>query len=115
MAEVHLDEGAVEEMLNTPDGPVGVLLDELSSRAATVARVIAPVMRSRYHSEYYQYGPPGYTKGKIRQHFPAYSNGQLYGGVNAPYGPTLFLERPARQIHTTRYRFMSMALDTVEL
>ena len=120
---VHLDYVAIGEMLNDPDGPVGSVIEELSNKATDIARAAAPVMERRNFSMWgaafdpvYQYGPPGKTKGSIRVHFPAFNNrGQLYGGVNAPYGPTLFLERPARQIHSAQYMFMSAALLGVEL
>lgn len=120
--EVHLDEAALEDMLNSPDGPVGAVIEELSDKAADVARAAAPVMKpenmghwGHRYNPLYQYGPPGNTKARIRPSFPRYnSQGQLYGGVNAPYGPTLFLERPARQIRGY-YRFMTDALDSLDL
>lgn len=120
---VHLDYAAIGEMLNDPQGPVGSVIEELSDKATAIARAAAPVMTRRNFSLWgtafdplYQYGPPGKTKASIRVHFPAFNHrGQLYGGVNAPYGPTLFLERPARQIHSAQYMFMTAALDGVEL
>jgi hypothetical protein len=119
--EVHLDEAALEDMLNSPDGPVGAVIEELSDKAAAIAREAAPVMKPRRHGSglgynpLHQYGPPGMTKARVRPSFPRYNDqGQLYGGVNVPYGPTLFLERPARQIRGD-YRFMTAALDGVEL
>lgn len=120
---VNINVTATEELLNSPDGPVGVLIEELSQKATEIARAAAPVMERHNYSrwgkvfdERYQYGPPGHTKGDIRVHFPAFNKlGQLYGGVNAPYGPTLFLEHPARQIHSVQYMFMTEALNGVEL
>jgi hypothetical protein len=120
--EVHLDEAAIEDMLNSPDGPVGAVIEELSDKAAAIAREAAPVMKpenfshwGKYYDPRFQYGPPGRTKARVRSSFPRYNDqGQLYGGVNVPYGPTLFLERPARQIRGD-YRFMTAALDGVEL
>jgi hypothetical protein len=38
----------------------------------------------------------------------------MYGGVNVAYGPTLFLTRPAKQIHE-EYTFMTDALYGVAL
>lgn len=114
--QVKLDPDALEELLNSPDGPVGVVIDELSGEAATIARALAPIMARTKWSLLRQYGPPGVTKASVRKSgFRWNSLGQLYSGVNVNYGPTLFLQRPARQIHTTQYMFLSQALDAVEL
>lgn len=114
--QVRLDDAALEELLNSPAGPVGVVIDELSEKAAAIAKAAAPVMERSKWSLAHQYGPPGVTKGSVRKSgFRFNKLGQLYSGVNVFYGPTLFLQRPAKQIHTTAYMFMSVALDGVEL
>jgi hypothetical protein len=120
--EVNLFEGEIEDMLNGPDGPVAVVIDELGHKAAELATALAPVMKPWNHwghgayNPYYQYGPPGATKKSVRASGLRYNNsGQLYSGVNVNYGPTLFLERPARQIHSDVYKFMTEALDALEL
>jgi|HubBroStandDraft_1064217.scaffolds.fasta_scaffold647582_1 hypothetical protein len=114
--QVKLDYAALDELLNTPDGPVGVVIDELSEKAALIAKAAAPVMRRAKWSLEYQYGPPGVTKGSVHKSgFRFNKLGQMYSGVNVLYGPTLFLQRPARQIHSEDYMFMSEALTGVEL
>lgn len=121
--QVRIDPAAVDELVNSPDGPVGLVIEELSEKAAKIAQTAAPVMErhnfSRWGKVYnplYQYGPPGFTKARTRPSgFRFNAIGQLYSGVNAPYGPTLFLERPARQIHTVQYMFLSQTLDAIEL
>lgn len=114
--QVRLDYPAVDEMLNSPTGPVGLVIDELSEKAAVIARTAAPVMERAHWSLVYQYGPPGVTKGSVRKSgFRFNKLGQLYSGVNVNYGSTLFLQRPARQIHTAQYMFLSQALRDVTL
>lgn len=120
---VELDLVAIDELLNSPDGPVGLVIAELSDKAAAIAKEAAPVMKvpknlSRWGKMFdprYQYGPLGMTKAGVHAHFPAFNKlGGIYGGVNAPYGPTLFLERPAIQVRVLEM-FMTRALYTVEL
>ncbi|HEY1700853.1 MAG TPA: hypothetical protein VGG75_14175 [Trebonia sp.] len=111
---VKLDPAAIEDLLNSPDGPVGLVIEELSEKAADIAKILVPVMKRRKWNPLYQYGPPGVTSASIRASGFRYNKlGQLYSGVNVNYGPTLFLQRPARQIHSPQYMFMSRALDIV--
>lgn len=122
-SSVHLDPALLDDLLNSPDGPVGLVIAELSDKAAAVARTAAPVMQRKNFSRWgktfdpiRQYGPPGATKESIRSSFPRFNPiGQLYGGVNVNYGSTLFLEHPARQIHSREYMFMTDALDALSL
>jgi hypothetical protein len=114
--QVRLDPALLEDLLNSPDGPVGAVIEELSEKAADTARIAAPVMERRKWNPLYQYGPPGVTKASVRPSgFRFNTLGQMYSGVNVSYGPTLFLQRPARQIRSDAYMFMSHALDAVEL
>ncbi len=116
MVQVNIDLAAVDDLLNGDDGPVGMLIAELSEKAAGLARMKAPVMERLHWSELHQYGPPGETKRSVRASgFRHNAFGQLYSGVNVNYGPTLFLQRPARQIRTEQYMFMSQALDALTL
>lgn len=123
MTDVVLNPAALDELLNSPAGPVGVVVAELSVKAAEVAKALAPVMKQRNYSHWvrafdprYQYGPPGATKRSVHMSgFRFNALGQLYSGVNVNYGPTLFLERPAEQIHSTEYMFMTDALNAVSL
>lgn len=120
---VVLDPVALEELLNSPTGPVGEVIAELSEKATEVASALAPVMKQRnywhwgsYFNPARQYGPPGATRQSVRwSGFRYNALGQMYSGVNVNYGPTLFLERPARQIHSTEYMFMTDALYAVSL
>src|SRR5690348_825435 len=123
MASVHLDYGAIEELLNTPEGEVGRYLGAVGLEATALAKAAAPVMARRNYSHWgamwdprFQYGPPGATRYKTHwSGFRFNGAGQMYTGVNAPAGPTYFLERPARQIFSRRYAFMSEAMDSVQL
>jgi hypothetical protein len=112
---VNLYEAAIEDLLNSPDGPVGQVIAELSDKAAKLAKGFTPVLEHKWYPRW-QYGPPGVTKASVRASgFRYNAAGQLYSGVNVNYGPTLYLQRPAKQIHTTQYMFMSQALNAVTL
>lgn len=121
---VDLHEAAMEDLLNTPESPVGETIDELSHKAADIAEALTPVMeaRSRRHMRraydpLYQYGPPGATKKSVRPSgFRFNGLGQMYSGVNVNYGPTAFLEFPARQYKgSTEWMFMTHALEAIEI
>jgi hypothetical protein len=121
VADVNLYDAEIADLLNSPDGPVGLVIEELSVKAADIAKINANIQKpwnwswSFHKSTSSMPRSVGYLKSRTRAHFPAFNGlGLLYGGVNAPYAPTLFLERPARQQHD-RYPFMSTALDMVEL
>lgn len=114
--ELHLDDALLEELLNTPDGPVGAVIAELAEKATAIAKAAAPVMKRARFSPVYQYGPPGETRKSVRWSGFRYNGlGQLYSGVNVNYGPTLYLEKPARQVTPGVYAFMTTALNGVEL
>jgi hypothetical protein len=120
--EVHLDDVAIYDMLNGAGGPVWNLLEELSERAAAVARERVPVRgrpRSR-RGRFLPYAnvlstayPPGYTLRSIRTNVHWY-NGLVYGGIAAAEEPTIFLEYPAEQM-SRRYPFLSTAFDSLEI
>lgn len=117
---IHWDEEALEDMLNTPEGPVGQLLQELSMKAALIAKAAAPTQSPRTfswgkkNSSSYMPWSGGYTKARIVPAMGYTKGGTLFGGVNAPYGPTLFLERPARQMHRT-YPFLTTGLYSISV
>lgn len=120
--QVNLDMAAVEDMLNSPDGPVGTTILELAEQATSIAKLNAPLQKpwnwswSARKSTSYVTRSVGYLKGGIRvTGIKLNKVGQIYSGVNAPYGPTLFLQQPARQIHSMDYMFMSVALNSVVL
>ena len=117
--DVYIDLADVEDLFNNPDGPVGVLLQEMAVKASAYAKGLAPVMKPENYSwvpsKSTSYGPPGRTKFATHPHFPGYTkSGRLFGGVDTVYGPTLFLEKPAEQLHYPR-RFLSDALDLLTL
>jgi hypothetical protein len=118
--EVHLNDAAIYDLLNGADGPVAQLLDELSERAAAVARARVPVrvpdfgIRRRRHFRGLSTAfPPGYTLVSIHSNVHWY-NGLIYGGIASVEEPTIFLEYPAEQMHR-KYPFMSTAFDSLEI
>ncbi|HEY1705583.1 MAG TPA: hypothetical protein VGG75_38345 [Trebonia sp.] len=132
MAEVNLDAVAMDWLLNDPAGPVGVLIADMSEKAAAIARTAAPVMvtGSRWppsnfshwgkaFNPRFQYGDtgPGDTRASVRWSGFLYNGlGQMYSGVNVNYGPTLYLQQGGgRHGHAIRHPFMTTALDTVQL
>lgn len=124
---VIINDAWLEELLNTPEGPVGVKLGEMSERMTAVAKAAAPVMKPENRSHWgkmydpaFQYGDPDALKVKTRQHFPGYTRaGKIFGGTDAPFAQTFFLNRPVRNWSTGRpieaNRFLFEALDTAEL
>jgi hypothetical protein len=108
----------LEELLNSPEGPVGQLIAELSAQAATVARATVPVRDPATRNRHRRTGrgsnarPPGFTKAGIHVHGPVRGIYNVYGGVNAPADPSIFLEYPARQM-TRGYPFLTAGLDSL--
>jgi hypothetical protein len=122
-----MDAAALDELLNSPAGPVGVLLTELSLQATALAKAKAPVIVSPTNfsswgrvfrpDRFQYYETVGGTKAHVHwSGFLFNSRGQMYSGVNAPYGPTLFLQYGGgRHRHAELNLFMSTALDEVQL
>lgn len=116
---LHLDRAAMDVMLNDPAGPVGQLIAELSGQAAQIARSAVrvrevPGTRRTRAGRHSTARPPGYTKARIVVHGPVVgSRGGLYGGVNAPGNPGIFLEHPAEQM-SRKYPFLTTALDAIQ-
>ncbi len=125
MADVNLYPAELDWLLNDPAGPVGGVIEELSDKAAAIARDACPVIRPENYSKWgrmfnpeHQYGDaPGATRASIRSAFPRFNGlGELYGGVNVNLGSTYYLEYGGgRHGHAQRTRFMTEALDGVEL
>lgn len=124
MAVVIFDNAEMEDMLQSPDGLVGVYINGLAVQMGYAARAQAPAKSpeneswmpaksTSYPSAKWPV-PAGGLKSSIKSVFGYNKAGQMYGGVNAAYGPTLFLSRPARQIHR-QYAFMTDALYEVAL
>jgi hypothetical protein len=121
---LNLNGAAIEALLNDIDGPVGELLEELSEQVTAVAKAGAPVQSPRtfswgkVHSTSYLPWSGGYTKAGAHKKVGYDSKGHLYGGTNAPYGPTIFLEKAglrANGMPRTLYPFLSTALYSLEL
>ena len=110
----------LEQMLNSPDGLVGKMLEDLAARATMVAKAAAPTQKpenyswGKKRSTSYMPWSGGYTKARVVPHMGYTKAGILFSGVNAPYAPTLFLEKPARQMHTS-HPFMSTALYSISI
>jgi hypothetical protein len=125
MADIYLDPAAIDYLLNDPAGPVGMLIEELSVRATAIARVNAPIITRPHYSHWgrqfdprYQYGDrPGATRASVHPSgFRFNALGQLYSGVNAAFGSTLFLQSGGgRYGHAKLHPFMTTALMTVTL
>jgi hypothetical protein len=114
MADVKWNDAELEWLLNSMDGPVGRFLAEKAAEMAAVATVFAPVQSPRNwswgrRSSSYMPRSLGYLKGSVTPHMGYTRSGRIFGGVNAAYGPTLFLEQPADQLHHA-YPFLSTAL-----
>lgn len=112
MTDVHWNAAALEELLNSPTGPVGQMLIELSEQVAATARSTVRVRHTPTWTAESDARPPGYTLASIRPHLGYNSRGHIYGGANAAADPTIFLEQPAEQLHH-RYPFMTTALWSV--
>lgn len=115
---VDWDEAALDDLLNSVEGPVGMLIAELSLRAAVVATTVVHVRpgtpASATTGATSNARPPGFTKANIRPHGPVIgTRGGLYGGVNAPADPSIFLEMPAEQMHR-EYPFLTTGLWSLE-
>ena len=117
MSDVSIDPVALFDLLNSPDGPVGLVIEELSGKGAMIAKALAPVMKRKRWSELHQYGPPGETRSSVQSAFARFNPaGLIYGGVNVNFGPTLYLESPASQYRgNTQYAFMSQTLRAIQL
>jgi hypothetical protein len=115
---IRWHEAAIQEELNSVDGPVGRLIAELSAEAARIARSVVRVRNvpgDRRHraGRTSNARPPGFLKADIRVHGPVRGSlGGLYGGVNAAADPSIFLEYPASQMDR-KYPFLTTALDTI--
>jgi len=121
MAEIKWNDAALEDLLHSMDGPVGRFIAEKSAEMTSLAVAGAPIQKPQNYSwgrDSTSYMPRsfGYLKAGIRPHMGYTKSGNLYGGTNAPYGPTLFLEEGGgRYGHAERIPFMSAALYAVTI
>ena len=117
---VQIDESALDDLLNDPEGPVGQLLADLDEQAAAIARGVVHVWPGTRRSTIWNPAtstavlPSGTTKASIHTYGPVRGKRGLYGGVNAKADPTVYLEKPADQMHH-QYPFLTFALNTLEL
>jgi hypothetical protein len=114
MTDIKWDDAELEWLLHSMDGPVGKFLEEKAVEMAAIAVTLAPVQQVKNwswgkNSSSYMPRSLGYLKSSVTPHMGYTRGGMLFGGVNAAYGPTLFLEKPADQMHHV-YPFMSTAL-----
>lgn len=110
-----MDETAVTEVLEDPEGLVGRELTRLAEAMQHVAEAKAPVRTGNTWSSKSNARPPGFLKEHVRTHHADIDhNGSLFSGVDAPADPTIFLEKPARQMHEA-HPFLTTALWTSEL
>jgi hypothetical protein len=114
MADIRWDDAELEWLTHSLDGPVGRFLAEKSAEAAAIAVSLAPVQKTRNwswgkNSSSYMPRSLGYLKGSVTPHMGYTRSGMLFGGVNAAYGPALWMERPADQMHSV-HPFLSTAL-----
>jgi hypothetical protein len=113
------DDAAFEEILNAPGGLVANFIWELSVEAAAVATAVVHVLPGTPRSGFWgprstAVRPPGYTRARIRPHLAwGARTGHVYGGVNAPADPSIFLEFPAEQMYDV-YPFLTTGLWSLE-
>lgn len=122
LGSFQADYASVDDLLHDPVGPVGLLIGELSERAATVARDTANVFPGTPRSTVWNPAtssailPSGVTRESIHVHGPVRgTRGGMYGGVNVIMLPAIFLEFPPRgsvQMYD-RYPFMTTGLDSL--
>jgi hypothetical protein len=93
--DVYWDDIAIEEMLNSPDGPVWQLVNELSQQAAEVARELVPIRSATSTwSRKSNAQAIGATLASIHEVMGYNAHGRIYGGINAIEIPSIFLEYP---------------------
>lgn len=113
---VEWDDAALNDLLHSVDGPVGQWLVKKVGEMTAIAEAVAPVQKRKNwswgrNSTSYMPRSVGYLKGSIRPVIGYTKSGDLFGGTNAAYGPTLFLEEGGgRYGHAERIPFMSTAL-----
>ena len=118
MADVTIDQKAVDELFRDEHGIIGDLMRELGDQMAAVARervrVRIPGSRKTGRTSNAQF--PGYTKAHITSSVghSKLHGGILFGGAEAPGNPGIFLEAPAEQMHE-KYPFLTTGLWSVHV
>lgn len=119
MVRVTWNDAAIHDLANSIDGPVGKWLEQKMLEMTATVEAAAPIQKPQNFSRgrsssSYMPRSLGYLKGSVRPHMGYTKTGRLFAGTNAAYGPTLFLERPARTMHEV-IPFMSAALYAVTI
>lgn len=117
--DLKWNDAALYDMLHSMDGPVGKFITEKSLEMTALAKAAAPIQKPHNYSwgrnsSSYLPRSDGYLKGSVRPHVGYTQSGNLFGGTDAAYGPTLFLEKPADQLHE-KIPFMSEALYAITI
>jgi hypothetical protein len=112
VTDVKLDDAAIQAMLDDETGLVGSFLQDLASRAATVARLKVQVRTSPSWSILSDARPPGFTRAMIHTRMGHSSTGRLWASANAPYDPAIFLEKPRED--RRQYPFLTAGLWSLE-
>lgn len=114
-ARVELDPARVDEFLNDPHGPVGEMLDEVSDRMRAIATRRAPVRGagSVWNELTTSASHPSDLITSIHAVVARDKKGKLFGGINADFYPTVFLEYP--RVDRVHHPFLTYALWHVTL
>lgn len=116
MADIQWDDAALDDLLNSIDGPVGKFITEKTAEMTALAEIGAPLQKRKNWSwgrDSTSYLPRsfGYLKSTVRPVIGYTKGGHLYGGTNAAWGPVLFLQYGGgRYGRAERIPFMSSAL-----
>lgn len=113
---VRLDDLEIHALLSDADGPVGRYMYEISKKMEAIAKRAAPVMKGRNYwtARSNAVRPPGTTRASVHSVWGYDDVGQPFAGINALANPSIFLEKPAEQMHR-KYPFLTLALDPVVL
>lgn len=113
---VRLNDIEIDALLADSDGPVGRYMYEISQRMTIIAKRAAPVMRGRNYwtSRSNAIRPPGTLRASVHGVYGYDDRGQPFAGVNALANPSIFMEKPARQLHYPRH-FLTLALNPMVL
>lgn len=111
--DVYFNEATIDDMLNSPDGPVWQLVNELSEKAASIARQLVPIRKDRsVWSARSNAQAIGYTLASIHAVMGYNHAGRIYGGINAAEIPTIWLEYPRQD--RRKQPFLTTAVWSLE-
>ena len=111
--EVYWNDAMIDDLLNSPDGPVWQLVNELSEQAATVARELVPIRKpGSTWSRKSNAQAIGATLASIHAVMGYNDEGRIYGGINAIEIPSIFLEYPRQD--RRKQPFLTTAVWSLE-